>query len=317
MSSQVYNVDVFMRDRTTPAAFYFAGLTLAYLVLVMTLPNHQAQTTYHLSTVQYHILLFFVVVPLLVVWLVAFYGYSRLREYTQIVRSAPEGQAFSDLTRGAMWLAWGQPIPAIISLVLSSIAGSHANFAGATSIINNYINLLIALVAYSYFSSAGRRLAEREKVRISLSGARMLIVVFVSFGVTFCYFVFRNLSSSNLGSSNNAYNLPTWLLLASLVIPYLYAWFAGLLAAYEVHLVSQHSKGLLYQRALQQISRGLVIIIASSIFIQFLRSISPSGVQHFSLGNILLLIYCLLIIMGLGFFLLAYGANRLRKIEEV
>jgi hypothetical protein len=105
-------------------------------------------------------------------------------------------------------------------------------------------------------------------------------------------------------------------MVVSVIIPYLYAWFVGLLAAYEIMLFSRHSKGVLYRQSLSLLALGLVVIIASSIALQYMNSIQPR-VGHLMLSYHLIITSIFRIIGGGGFVLLAVGANRLKKIEEV
>jgi hypothetical protein len=64
------------------------------------------------------------------------------------------------------------------------------------------------------------------------------------------------------------------------------------------------------------LSYGLLGVIAASIFIQYLTSLS-GRLLHWHLSSLLGLIYLLLIIEAVGFVVIALGAKKLQKIEEV
>jgi hypothetical protein len=142
------------------------------------------------------------------------------------------------------------------------------------------------------------------------------MVFFLVAGVLYCYLIFRHLDLTSLSSASNSYFLPIWLIVVSVIIPYLYAWFSGLLAAYEINLFGNHTDGFLYRRALRLLVAGLTAIILSFIALQYISSVEPSK-GHLVLGYRLVLIIIFRIVGGGGFLLLAMGADRLKKIEEV
>jgi len=61
---------------------------------------------------------------------------------------------------------------------------------------------------------------------------------------------------------------------------------------------------------------GITIVIISSIIIQYVTTLMNNG-NDLSFGSLLLLVYGLLIVEAAGYALIAYGARRLKRIEEV
>jgi hypothetical protein len=292
-------------------------LSLLYLILVIILPaNKTAMHLYHLSVLEYHVLLFIVVLPLIAIWFTAFYAYTKLRQYSASISKTTEGTNFGLLTTGTRWLAWGLPIPALISLVLNAIANTYSGFHATDVIIVNYISLLVPLVAFSLISNGSRGLVDVARQRISTNGAKLLTLLFMILGVFYCYLTFRHLNLASLGNANNQFYLPISLLLLTIVIPYLYIWFIGLLAAYEISQYGKNSRGLLYRQPLRVLASGFVAVIASSIALQYLSSVEPRT-GHLSLNSALAITYMIRIVAALGYILIAIGARRLKKIEEV
>jgi hypothetical protein len=305
-----------MSKLATALKQYFV-LASIYLVLVLLLPaNKIAQHNYHLTSVAYHVLLFVVVLPLIGIWFGSFYGYTRLRQYSDAVTDTPEGHDFSKLSTGFTWLAWGSVIAALSSIILGAIANNQPSFLASSIIISNYLSLVVPLVAYSYISTGARGLNIRAKVSITGQGAKTLILFFMFIGVAYCYVTFRYLDLHSVGSNNNPYYLPAWLMILTVIIPFLYTWFIGLLAAYEIYLYSKNIQGILYQRAMRLLSGGVISVIASSIAVQYLRSAVPR-MGHLSLNSVLLITYVAYIFMAIGYVLISLGARQLRKIEEV
>lgn len=292
-------------------------LALGYTALIFLLPANQASMqAYRLSPLEYRTILFMVMLPAMAAWLVAFVGYAKLRQYVYLVRKTSEGAQFGQLANGCAWLAWSLPLPAIVSLLLSAAANQWPGFYASSIIISNYVNLLLPFIAFSIIGGASRALVREAKLNFSLATIRVIMLLFVTAGVFYCYLTFRRFDLSSLTSTHNTYFLPIWLMVASIIIPYLYAWFVGLLAAYEITLFSKQTRGVLYRQSLRFLVAGLVTIIVSSIALQYMNSVQPR-VGHLVISYRLVLESMFRVVGGCGFLLLAAGAARLKKIEEV
>ncbi len=302
---------------TSRALRHYAWLALFYSALIFLLPaNDATRQTYHLSAFEYHIVSFIVALPTLAVWLAAFIGYAQLRNYAVSIRKTPEGIYFDQLAEGVTWLAWSLPVSVIVPYTLNAIANSHPGFHAGAIIISDYISLLLPLVAFSVIAAASRGLLSTVKVRLSLVNTRVLILSFLLLGVLYCFFTFRHFDLTSLGSSHNSYFLPIWLIVLTVTVPYLYAWFMGILASFEITLFRRHVRGVLYKQPLGLVVGGLLTVILSSVALQYIASVDP-GTGHLLLNFRLILVLLFRMIGGGGFVLIALGANRLRKIEEV
>jgi hypothetical protein len=204
---------------------WYTILAIAYLGFALLLPaNKVAMHNYNLTSGQYHILMLVVLIPYIAIWFAAFYGYAKLQEYASKISSTPEGPGFKSIANGFQWLAWGLPVPALISLF--------------------------------------------------------------------------------------------WLLITTVIVPYLFAWFSGLLAAYEMLLYGRVVSGVFYRQAMRLLAVGMTSVIASLIFVQYIRSVTPRS-GHLSLNSTLLLINIVYVCMAVGFLLMSIAAARLKRIEEV
>ncbi len=294
-----------------------ALLAFTYLLFIILLPaSHNTMQQYGWAASEYRVVYLIIVIPVLAIWFSAFYGAYRLQSFAEIVKSTPDGYDYANLARGVKWLAWSLPIPSLIAVCLNAIANQSPGFHATAIIIVTYISLLMPLVAFTLISRASRGLLKRAKIHISISDSRGIIFLFVIFGVVFCYLTFRHLNFTSYNSSNNPYYLPAWLMVLTVIIPYLYAWFIGLLAAFEIAMLAAKSQGLLYRQALRFCAIGFATVIASSVVLQYISSVTPRT-GHLELNYRLLATYTMRIVIGAGFVLLAIGANRLRKIEEV
>ncbi|HEX7632939.1 MAG TPA: hypothetical protein VF401_01285 [Candidatus Saccharimonadales bacterium] len=293
------------------------GLAVAYILLLFVLPaNKIAMHNYHLSSTQYHALAFIVLLPLLLIWLVAFYSYGKLEQYAELIQKTPEGSDFLQLARGVKWLAWGLVIPSLVGIILNSIANARHGFLSTALITVNYLSLIIPLIGFSLMRRGAQGLTDHAKIRLSMANMQILITIFVALGVIFCFFTFQHLNLHSLGSTDNPYYLPGWLLIVTLIVPYLYAWFSGLLAAYEIVLFSKEISGVFYRQAMRLIGGGMLGVIASSVGLQYLRSVSPRT-GHLSLSSTLVIINIIYVLMAIGYVSISMGAAKLQKIEEV
>lgn len=296
---------------------WYTLLAVLYVILIFILPpNEVAKHDYNLSTFEYRIVSFAIAIPSLLVWLAAFVGYAKLKEYAAAIRRTPEGIYYDQLAVGCSWLAWSLPIGALVPLLLNSIADVHDVFHPAAIIISNYAGLILPLIGFSMIAGASRGLMTNVKARFSLASARFIIVTFLALGVLYCFLAFSHFDLNSLGSTNNPYFLPAWLMVITVIVPYLYAWFMGTLAVYEITLYSKKAPGVLYRQALTLLVSGLSAVILSSVALQYINGIQPQ-VGHLVINYKLLFVLLFRIIGGVGFVLLGIGAGRLRKIEEV
>ena len=295
----------------------YLSLAIVYLALVFLLPaNKIAVRDYHLTSLSYHLLLFVIILPLIGIWFGAFYSYARLQQYTDAIQDTAEAKDFGRLASGFKLLAWGSALTAIFSICVNSLANNYSQLHAAAIIATNYAGLLVPLISFTIIGGAARGLNARVNTAVSDAGTKALMVFFMIIGVIYCFFTFRLLDMHSLSSSLNPYYLPVWLIIISIVIPFLYTWFIGLMAAYEIHVYGGNSSGVLYQRAVRQLSFGVIAVIASSIVVQYLRSVVPRT-GHLSLNAVLLIVNISYIFMAVGYIYLSLGSRQLRKIEEV
>ncbi len=292
-------------------------LAIFYVFLILVLPASTVATQdYNLSALEYRVILLALALPSLLIWLAAFIGYAKLRLYARSIRKTPEGIYFDQLAEGCTWLAWSLPVSTIVPTVLNAIANEHPGFHSIAIILSNYISLILPLIGFSVIAGASRGLLGNVRAKLSLANARIIIIGFLVLGVVYCFLTFSRFDLTSLGSTDNPYFLPAWLMVITVIVPYLYAWFMGILAAYELTLFSKHVRGVLYRQAVGFVVGGLLAVILSSVALQYINSVEPR-VGHLVFSYKLILVLLFRIIGGAGFILLALGANRLQKIEEV
>ncbi|HSX47511.1 MAG TPA: hypothetical protein VLF63_01935 [Patescibacteria group bacterium] len=294
-----------------------AGFIISFVALVFLLPIHQqAVFTYHLSHFQYKLTLLLIAAPSLIVWFVAFWSYSQLLKYAKSLGHNHEGESFHQIAIGLAWLAWSLPIGAILSRLLALGDGSSSFMHVSLIIISNYIDLILPLVAFINISIGVKILFNSSKFEINNTITDLINYILLFIGLVYCLVILKTFNLNSLSSSHNPYHLAGWLLIISLLIPYIYGWSLGVKSAYWLNSYSNHISGAIYKRALKIFSLGLTTIIIGFVIIQYISSTYPTYGRL--IFNIHLVINVFVrIIVGIGFVAIAYGASKLKKIEEV
>lgn len=297
--------------KLTPMKWFVILVVIACILVLALPPDPATLRLYHLSSLAYRLVILTLLLPYIVIWYAGFYAFAKLSEYSRYLKGAKEDQAIKKITVGMGVLAFGLIIPTIISSILNEIAAQSHGFKPAAVIVNHYISLLVPLAAFTYMSTGSRKLAETVRVKPTLNGARLFAIIFIILAA-----LFTQLAIREHYVNGNPYYLGVYLLIFTIVIPYLYSWFLGLLSAYDFRLYAAGVKGVLYKKAFSQFSLGIAVTILGFIAIQFVTSVYGNRTDK-SLGFILVLIYILLAILVTGLSLMALGTKKLKKIEEV
>ena len=274
-------------------------------------PDPHTLQQLHITSPVYRIAILVVLIPYAVIWYAAFYAYAKLTEYVRAIRGTEDGEAFVKIMIGTSVLAFGLVVPTIIALILNNIAIHFPGFKPSSVIINHYLSLLVVLVTFVFIGVGARRLANEDGNRLNLIGSYAFGLLFLALAVFFTYLVMHyHVHHPNI------YYLNTPLLLATLVVPYLFAWYIALMSAMDFWLYAKNVKGLLYKRALQQLAYGISIVILGSVSVQFVDNTIMAKASQ-KLSSVLALEYALFIIIAIGLIFMALGTNKLKKIEEV
>jgi hypothetical protein len=142
-------------------------------------------------------------------------------------------------------------------------------------------------------------------------GINIMVIVLALIGVIYVYLV-----TNTHNRLNSSYHLSTLYILLSLVVPYIYMWFIGILSFYEILLYRAKIPGILYRQSWRLLASGVGSLIVISILIQYLTTVSER-LTRLSLNWVLMVVYALLILIGVAYILVALGVRNLKKIEEV
>lgn len=298
-----------MRIKSTPMTWFIILLVITSLLAILVPANPASLHSLHISEEIYRLLIISLLVPYAIIWFAAFYGYDQLQRYSRALIFTGEGRAFQKVAKGLGVLAWGLVLEVLVSLVFNAITLGHPEFKAPGGIINHYFNLVIAMAAFILIENGTYELVQQVRAHHSHTVLRWLVVLGAVIGALFQRVIFLN------RSDHNPYYLSVYPLIFTIIVPYVFTWMIGIVSVYELNLYATKVKGLLYKHALQFLSNGLSVVVLLTVVAQFISAATVSAGQ--SLSTLLLIDYVLLAAVALGFVLVAIGAKRLKRIEEV
>ena len=293
---------------------FLTYLTFLVIYAVFTLaphPNAATMLRYHITSLTLRILSATIIVILAIIWGTGFYGYAKLRAYAKMIDRQADGQKVEILSRGIFFLVMWLPVSEVVSAVLNFAATKHPNLLPTFTVIENYINLALPLVAFVFIAVAARGLSglvKQRKYNYHFSGLLILFIVYASI-------VYTHLVAST-SNRTLVYHLSLWMILLTIVAPYMYMWLTGAIAAYELFNYQRLVSGVLYRRSWSFLAIGCGWLIITSMLFQYLGTVLPR-LNKLSLYEILIIVYSLLLVLSIGFILIAVGSTRLQKIEEI
>lgn len=290
-------------------------LPIAYIFLTL-IPSPPATVlkTYGLTHSSYYLVLFPIVVLLVVIWAAGFYGSLGMKQYSSLIRGSHDGRAMNMISDGLLLLAISMPVTSVVRAISGLIERNHPSTTGGLTIFSNYLELVLMGVSFMLITVGAERFYDIVRQKISPWPQKIWVLAFITFSTLYTYFIV--FQPTHPAAVHKIYFLPNWLLLLSIVIPYLYIWYRGMNAAYIMYEYRKNIPGKIYKNALTLLASGIALVIISSVATRTITTLS-NKLTALHLTPLLIIIYCLLALSGGGFLLIAFGARRLKKIEEV
>lgn len=293
----------------------FVVLMLLYLGLSLLVPADKATLAhYHLSDAGARAITISVVIPIAIIWTIGAFGTIQIKRYSQLIKSSKEGKPLNIISDGLMVLVIAQVLSSDISSTVGIILRHHLSWTPTLTIINNYLAVLLTGAGLSIVAFGAWKLMNLLNRRPSPWAQHGLVFLVIILSSIYSYSIIREPIHTPL--ARRLYFMPDWLILLSIAIPYLIFWYLGFLASYSIYNYQKNVKGAIYRGSLSYVAGGIAMVVVSSIAVRFLASISTS-LSRLKITPVLLIIYAFLAIIGIGFLLIAWGAKKLRRIEEV
>lgn len=293
----------------------FALLMLCYILLSFTLPTDpQSLEKYQLTQNGARLLTLTFVAPLVIIYTAAFYGFMRFNDYAEKVRKTKEGPHFQKLAIGLMIFAFSLPIQSIIGSLFNYVKHSNEGLVPIITLFREYILLVFAFAAVFMIAKGAEGLFDtlRKSKKKTIPSNYALIGTIIIASV----YSWLVATESSRAIAEPAHYLPVWLIILTLAIPYVFVWCIGIRAAWQLHQYQNGVNGIIYRRAFDYLSKGVGVIIALSIFLQLITTLSEQ-LNRLSLAPLLLVIYFLVALYAVGYGFVARGAKKLKQIEEV
>jgi hypothetical protein len=282
----------------------YSGFTL----LPAPLPSTLAQ--YHVSVLGLRIIDVTLILLLAAIWYAGFYSYAKLHAYAKLIHNDKDGKPVARIVQGIFLLVMWLPVSSTISTVLNYFAMRHLGMLPAVTVINHYVSLALPLAGFILISLGSRGLSTLVRPHFSYRASNLLAIFLIYVGL-----IYYRLTVTTPGRAL-IYHLSVWLILLTLVAPYIYMWFVGLQATYEIYRYRKKVAGVVYKNSWKLLALGLGWLIVMSIALQYLTTLT-ARLNRLSIYWLLVIVYSLLLLLAVGFVLIAFGARKLQKIEEV
>jgi hypothetical protein len=284
---------------------------LIYLGISFTTPiDQETLDRFSITPLQLRLLSLVFIVPLTLIWTAAFYGFIQTATYVQKIKKDADGRAFLHIANGLMVLAMSLPISTILSSTMRYIASIDSQFVTVGALVNRYTTILFSLVAFYLLRKGAKKLQAVAHVKQYSSSYLIPLVISIALGCVYIFVMVRDPDSETI------HHVPVSVAIATVILPYVFVWFLGLRAAQLLYAYQQHVAGELYQQALRFLAFGVFFVIVSSVLFQGLSYIT-SAFENAALLPLIGIVYLLLGTIALGYVLIARGASKLKKIEEV
>lgn len=259
-----------------------------------------------------------VAAPLLIIYFAIAAAGSSFMIYAMRIRSSPEGKAYGFLTSGVLVLFFGYMIQSLLSSYRTAkYTNIPTNELLPLDQVVTYLNIVITLGAFFFFFRGSylllRTLKDKQSIHSSLRLAALITGIIALFYVVLVFSNQYRTISVDPGI-RPLYGVSDTLILFTIVIPNLFAWFLGLFAFFNLRSYAQKVKGAVFKDIFSRLKLGLSIIIFFYIFLQIIGQFS-SSFKDASLNFILGLLAFLLIGLTVGFMQVSLAARKLDKIE--
>ncbi len=301
---------------------YFIALSVLWIIyaaLSVSAPGAGAVTRYGITTTQGNMIRATVLLPSLFIWLTALYAVLRFRRYAKLIGDSPEAAGFKRVSDGLVMLLSALVVPGLVSIAAQYYPDSFV-MQKTISITRNYLTIAFYLAAFWSLLEASRNwqqsIGDGNKENKGMRTAVLMAVGVLA--VVYVWAVFHNSirTVSNDPLIKPTYYLPDWLIVLTVIFPYMVIWIWGSLTVVNIRGLIQQVRGSVYRKAFSFITYGLITIVGLLIGLQFLTQ-AGTVLGRASLGFVLLVIYALLIIIAVGYLFLAKGAKQLSAIEEI
>ena len=298
--------------------FYVACLAV-YIALTALTPIRE--NAYDLSTLSVRLIQVSFIIPIALIWLAITYGALKFRQYAQIVRTSSDGPAYMAMATALTIMMGGLLLTSLLGLIKGFLDGPDD--IRIFTIIRNALAVIVQVVIFwAMYQASEKLLLSAGATAVSTSKLRQFrLVGNLALGIGIVLYTTLMLSNEFRSSTPDyktitSFYLNDFQLVFAVIIPYAIAWTFGINALHNIRAYLDNVKGVIYREIFGRVAAGLTIIIIFNVLLGMLSSLGGLF-QNASLQAILISIYVILICYGVGYLVMASGAKRLAKLEEV
>lgn len=289
------------------------GLCLViYAALTIFQPHNASSDRYNLTDIQIFLLELTIIIPIAVIWIMAFYGAAHFKRYSELISGSPEAPAIRLIANGLVITLAYLVLNAVLGAALPYLIGSPAHHA--LLIVRDYVAAATAISALILLYLGSDRLHRIAQFATWTPSTILLLVGYLIFSGLFVWGFLTFTPYRAADAQSAAAVVPPTILLFSLILPYLLSWFLGLLSGVNIIRYAKYVKGSIYKKALHDLVLGIWSVVFLVMVLQAL-SFASRNLAHLGLGAVLILIYVLLVLYGLGFLFVRSGAKKLARLE--
>lgn len=299
-------------------------MILVYLLITFTtVPDPTRVAQYNINADQLRLILLTIALPATIIWFAAFYGLVNIGKYAEKIKGTADGKGFQLMAKGLIVLGIGLPLNSVITATLNYGVSVKEISQTTATIITTHTAIVFPLIGFIFLLMGSHRLLSiikkaKKVAAVPFEHAMGLSFVLAFISALYVFATFTNPAReiAVAPATKPTYGIPDWLILTTIVLPYIFIWGCGLYTALQLRAYQQTVGGRVYKKSLAKLNMGLVAVILTSILMQFLAAAS-SRFLGWELGAILTLVYVLLAIIAIGYVLIALGAKGLAKLEDV
>jgi hypothetical protein len=291
--------------------------TLLYLgQIIFIKPDQAILNKYHISVTTDIFLALAIAIPYVVIWIVSLIGYQRMDSYIANIRGSKDGEAMNLVGIGILLLAIWLPVTTLLDSLIRHASTFHLTVANAVR-ISNYANILLLLPAFVICYVGSRRLLELIRSWRMPSTIAYVTTAYIAFASFYTWLVLHDpVRKFGVHGVNATFYEPDWLILLTIVIPRLIMWYYGILTVYNLYLYRTRVNGSLYREAIGLLALGLGGVVSIAIILRLFQSVTTT-LNNLSLGQLVLVVYILLILIATAYVFIAKGAQKMQRLEEL
>lgn len=301
--------------RTANFYYWVLGLlSLAYVALTVLAPVRG--NTFDLNNTQLHLVQLTFVVPILFIWFLIVFGGIRFKNYALLIKGSQEARGLSLVADSLLLIAFGGIVVNLFGLLRTYVG---LQFTEEFAITRNYLNLALQLASYGLLYIGSRRMVKSVEEK-SPASHRVILPQLIVAGLVAVYaalmFTNQYRNATPDPTKFTSFYLPDALLLLTIIVPYAFVWTIAAGALVNLRIFANGVKGIVYRDAIRRLVLGMTFVVGFAIALGMLSSLSGIFAGS-SLQFVLAFIYIILILYATGFLIIASGARKLSRIEEV